>query len=49
VSQRSESFVCAVVPQWEVIENFYNPERRHSAIGYATPVDERLTRAPIAA
>jgi transposase InsO family protein len=34
----------------DYIENFYNAERRHSAIGYATPVEhEQLTRAPIAA
>jgi transposase InsO family protein len=32
------------------IENFYNAERRHSAIGYLTPVEhERINQAPIAA
>jgi putative transposase len=34
----------------DYIENFYNPERRHSAIGYATPVEhERVIRAAMAA
>lgn len=34
----------------DYIENFYNAERRHSAIGYRTPVEhEQLTRASIAA
>jgi putative transposase len=34
----------------DYIENFYNAERRHSAIGYATPIEhERITQAPIAA
>jgi len=34
----------------QYIEHFYNGERRHSAISYATPIEhERLSRTPIAA
>jgi putative transposase len=34
----------------DYIEHFYNSARRHSAIGYATPIEhERLTQAPLAA
>ncbi len=34
----------------EYIERFYNVERRHSSLGYATPVEhERIARGPVAA
>lgn len=47
-SWSTKASVKAAVGEW--IESFYNCERRHSSLGYVSPVDyERLTRQAQAA